>query len=196
MENELRDFHSVCSILLRYILLIPDTRVLCVAGTGSRCDGPGVRGRALRDPRRTRFRGQCLVSSLSDPHRATQIFNALECGSRESLKANATRVFEKLPITGTCPGKRFGEDAVIKALEAATIAKSPKSPSAMRKQSPKFVLKLPDLEQSKTAVLNSLISACSRRIYDHAIREFIDWYLFRATTGLQQDRIDPLPNRT
>jgi hypothetical protein len=37
-------------------------------------------------------------------------------------------------------------------------------------------LKLPDLEQSKSAVLNSLASRSSQRLYDHAIREFIDWY--------------------
>lgn len=45
-----------------------------------------------------------------------------------------------------------------------------------RKHTPKTVLKLPDLEQSKSAVLNSLTSRSSRRSYDHAIREFIDWY--------------------
>jgi len=45
-----------------------------------------------------------------------------------------------------------------------------------RKRSPKTVLKLPDLEQWKSAVLNSLTSASSKRSYDHAIREFIDWY--------------------
>ena len=45
-----------------------------------------------------------------------------------------------------------------------------------RKLTPKTVLKLPDLEQSKSAVLNSLTSRSSRRSYDHAIREFIDWY--------------------
>src|SRR3984893_5320055 len=44
------------------------------------------------------------------------------------------------------------------------------------KRTPKTVLKLPDLEQSKSAVMNSLTSACSKRSYDHAIREFIDWY--------------------
>jgi len=32
------------------------------------------------------------------------------------------------------------------------------------------------LEVSKSAVLNSLPSLSSRRSYDHAIREFIDWY--------------------
>lgn len=41
-----------------------------------------------------------------------------------------------------------------------------------RKHTPKTILKLPDLEQSKSSVLNSL---SSRRSYDHAIREFIDW---------------------
>jgi site-specific recombinase XerD len=45
-----------------------------------------------------------------------------------------------------------------------------------RKRTPKTVLKLPDLEQSKSAVLNSLTSLSSQRSYDHAIREFIDWY--------------------
>jgi hypothetical protein len=45
-----------------------------------------------------------------------------------------------------------------------------------RKRIPKHVLKLPDLEQSKSAVLNSLKSRSSQRTYDHAIREFIEWY--------------------
>ena len=45
-----------------------------------------------------------------------------------------------------------------------------------RKRVPKTVLKLPDLEQSKSAVLNSLTSTSSKRSYDYTIREFIDWY--------------------
>src|SRR5438876_3870810 len=45
-----------------------------------------------------------------------------------------------------------------------------------RKRVPKTVLKLPDLEQSKSAVLNSLTSSSSKRSYDHAIRDFIEWY--------------------
>ena len=44
------------------------------------------------------------------------------------------------------------------------------------KRTPKAVLRLPDLEQSKSAVLNSLTSQSSPRSYDHAIREFIEWY--------------------
>src|SRR5581483_712410 len=45
-----------------------------------------------------------------------------------------------------------------------------------RKRPPKTVLRLPELEQSKSAVLNSLASQSSQRSYDHAIRQFIDWY--------------------
>jgi hypothetical protein len=44
------------------------------------------------------------------------------------------------------------------------------------KRTAKTVLKLPDLEQSKSAVMKSLTSASSKRSYDHAIHEFIDWY--------------------
>jgi len=46
----------------------------------------------------------------------------------------------------------------------------------VRRRAPKPVLKLPDLEQSKSAALNSLTSQSSQRTYDHAIREFIEWY--------------------
>src|SRR3954465_6775263 len=45
-----------------------------------------------------------------------------------------------------------------------------------RKRTLKTILRLPDLEHSKTAVLNSLTSPSSRRSYDHAIREFTEWY--------------------
>jgi hypothetical protein len=51
-----------------------------------------------------------------------------------------------------------------------------RTPKSKRKRAPKTVLKLPDLEQSRSAVLNSLTSPSSQRSYDHAIREFIDWY--------------------
>jgi site-specific recombinase XerD len=40
----------------------------------------------------------------------------------------------------------------------------------------KTILRLPDLEQSKNAVLNSLAAASSQESYSHAIDEFIGWY--------------------
>jgi hypothetical protein len=45
-----------------------------------------------------------------------------------------------------------------------------------RTNRPKKVLRLPDLEHARTAVLNSLSSAESQRGYRHAIDEFVDWY--------------------
>jgi site-specific recombinase XerC len=47
---------------------------------------------------------------------------------------------------------------------------------SIRKKPPKRVLALPDLEQAKSAVLNSLTSASGQRTYDHAITEFVAWY--------------------
>ena len=45
-----------------------------------------------------------------------------------------------------------------------------------RHKHPKTRLRLPDLEFSRTAVLNSLTSVDGRRGYGHAIDEFVDWY--------------------
>ena len=50
-------------------------------------------------------------------------------------------------------------------------------PSSRRKRSSnKSVLRLPDLEHAKAAVLNSLNSTDAKRGYRHAIEEFVDWY--------------------
>ncbi len=48
-------------------------------------------------------------------------------------------------------------------------------PSSRRKRS-KSVLRLPDLEHAKAAVLNSLTSTDAKRGYRHAIDEFVEWY--------------------
>jgi hypothetical protein len=40
----------------------------------------------------------------------------------------------------------------------------------------KHVLALPDLEESKAAVLNSLTSKSGQRTYDRAITDFVEWY--------------------
>jgi len=48
--------------------------------------------------------------------------------------------------------------------------------SRKKRKSPKRVLALPDLEQAKSAVLNTLTSKSGQRTYDHAITEFVEWY--------------------
>jgi hypothetical protein len=44
-----------------------------------------------------------------------------------------------------------------------------------KRRVPKTVLRLPDLDQAKSAVLNSLSSIDAQRGYRHAIEEFIEW---------------------
>src|SRR5216110_708113 len=48
--------------------------------------------------------------------------------------------------------------------------------SKRRRNSTRSVLRLLDLEHSKTAVLNSLTSRDAQRGYRHSIDEFVDWY--------------------
>jgi hypothetical protein len=56
-------------------------------------------------------------------------------------------------------------------MEAASIGKKNAKPNYRCS-----VLRLPDLDHSKLAVLNSLTSPRSRRVYQHAIEQFIAWY--------------------
>ena len=51
-----------------------------------------------------------------------------------------------------------------------------KSHPRTRRTTTKSVLRLPDLEHAKAAVLNSLTSLDAQRGYRHAIDEFVDWY--------------------
>src|SRR2546427_9699385 len=51
-----------------------------------------------------------------------------------------------------------------------------RKPNRRRIGRPKTRLGLPDLDQSKAAVIGSLRSPESQRGYRHAIEEFIEWY--------------------
>jgi hypothetical protein len=48
--------------------------------------------------------------------------------------------------------------------------------SRKKRTTTKSVLRLPDLEHAKAAVVNSVTSANAQRGYRHAIDEFVDWY--------------------
>jgi len=49
--------------------------------------------------------------------------------------------------------------------------------TTQEKRPPKRILALPDLEQSKTSVLNSLTcKSGQQRSCDRAISDFVDWY--------------------
>src|SRR5438046_1468293 len=66
--------------------------------------------------------------------------------------------------------------------------------SRRRRSSTRSVLRLLDLEHSKTAVLNSLTSQDAQRGYRHAIDEFVDWYC--SELRLAFNRIVVLRNRS
>src|SRR6202451_4278449 len=57
------------------------------------------------------------------------------------------------------------------AWEAVAVGKQRIKPNYRRR-----VLRLPDLDHCKSAVLNSLGSPASRRVYEYAINQFIAWY--------------------
>jgi integrase len=45
-----------------------------------------------------------------------------------------------------------------------------------KRRTPKSILRLPDLEVTKSSVFNSLSCPDAQRGYRHAIDEFVDWY--------------------
>ena len=62
------------------------------------------------------------------------------------------------------------------------------------RRSAKSILRLPDLEVAKSAVLNSLSCPDAQRGYRHAIDEFVDWYCSEAAIVVQQNGCCPLPD--
>jgi site-specific recombinase XerD len=55
-----------------------------------------------------------------------------------------------------------------------------------RRPVPKTVLRLPDLEHAKSAVLNSLASPESRRSNEFAIQNFVEWYCSQPRLALNR----------
>ena len=66
-----------------------------------------------------------------------------------------------------------------------------KSPKPKR---PKTKLGLPDLDHSKSAVLDSLRSPESKRGYRHAIDESIQWYCSEPRLSFYKIVVTPLPH--
>ena len=62
-----------------------------------------------------------------------------------------------------------------------------RKPHSRRKRTAtKSVLRLPDLEHAKAAVLNSLNSPDAQRGYRHAIDGFVDWYCSKPRLALNR----------
>ena len=56
---------------------------------------------------------------------------------------------------------------------------------------PKTKLGIPDLEHSKAAVLRSLGSPDSVRVYQHAIDEFVAWYCSEPRLAFNKTVVSP-----
>ena len=68
-----------------------------------------------------------------------------------------------------CGQDRFAVGRTAIRCESSTRGKK-------RRSAPKTVLRFPDLDQAKSAVLNSLTSADAQRGYRQPIDEFVEWY--------------------
>ena len=62
-----------------------------------------------------------------------------------------------------------------------------------KKRTPKQALALPDLEQAKSAVLNTLTSLSGQRTYDHAINDFVEWYCSEPRLAFNQTPQSKVP---
>src|SRR5258705_7672198 len=93
----------------------------------------------------------------------------VRCGSR----ANRTEL------------QGWTSDHGLVARRPQTMKQKPRS--RVNRKKANTVLRLPDLEHAKAAVLNSLTSADAQRGYHHAIDEFVDWYC-SVPSGIQSDR--------
>jgi site-specific recombinase XerC len=71
----------------------------------------------------------------------------------------------------TCIPPAFSRSSTLAAWEAVAMGKQKIKPNYRRR-----VLRLLDLDHCKSAVLNSLGSPASRRVYEYAIDQFIAWY--------------------
>ena len=89
----------------------------------------------------------------------------------------------------TCHSSLDRPSSLFSGQGAATMAKQTRK---AKRHTPKTVLRLPDPDQAKSAVLNSLSSVDAQRGYRHAIEEFVEWYCSEPTAIVQQDRCPPV----
>ena len=148
------------------------------ANSGRACEDPISQAAALLSPRR-------LPNTTRERPNSRLQVRAFRLDQHIEYRPEPSQIAQGGPANVNEPGvaQHGRQNSAVQRKarqEDRTIATAWVQNSGMaknkRKRNPKSVLKLPDLEQSKSAVLNSLTSQSSQRSYDHAIREFIDWY--------------------
>ena len=121
---------------------------------------------------------RCTASELFD----SRILTLLNCLTGDGSPWNPVswKMNHLPPCVSFARGPETGFEAIslelttilIAAWEAASMARRRTS----RRYKAKTILRLPDLEQSGVAVLQSLAADSSQGSYGHAIDEFIGWY--------------------
>jgi hypothetical protein len=114
------------------------------------------------------------VHNVLEPLRLSNSFRAADGPTRTKLGLRGTQA-EVVRVTGITPVKRppRPHSRLAPGITSASLIRlrvwSPHRMKKSRRRSPKAVLRLPDLEHAKSAVLNSLASPESRRSYEFAI---------------------------
>src|SRR6059058_666012 len=75
------------------------------------------------------------------------------------------------PLSPSCTARTICRNSILRHGRPCAMGKQRIKPNHRP-----WVLRLPDLDHCKLAVLNSLGSAASRRVYEYAIDQFIAWY--------------------
>ena len=136
---------------------------------------PKVLGLAAIDIGRTEFMYRCLDAlgwlgcSALQSNNVTIGIECLQGLIQLGRKARA----EKL----ACFWDSCGLSPYDHALEWGAAGHEEKNvPQRSARRAPKTILRLPDLDHAKAAVLNSLTCPDAQRGYRHTIDEFVDWY--------------------
>jgi hypothetical protein len=105
----------------------------------------------------------------------SQSVPVLECGQIEEGQRDLIHLLlvdiHHILRFGGCPDVHVCRSSNAAAWEAVAMSKKKVQPNYRRR-----ALRLPDLDHSKLAVLNSLGSPGSRRVYEFALNQFIAWY--------------------
>jgi len=103
----------------------------------------------------------------------TRFFGAPAARDTEKLIAHVW-VLPKSRATRTVSGEML--ILLMVSGRGGPLATKKKLSSKRARRAPKTILRLPDLDHAKAAVLNSLTCPDAQRGYRHAIDEFVDWY--------------------
>jgi len=143
--------------------------------------------RKARLPAAAAYKSWSRASSAARSKRASSALTS--CHEGLTFPCRLAMEVSILLVPVTCDRATLCANPMARHWEAVAMAKHKIKPNYRRR-----LLRLPDLDHCKRAVLNSLGSPASRRVYEYAIDQFIAWYCSEPRLGLQPHRGCPLPH--